>query len=249
LRPLTDLRPKALCPVDNRPLVDLAIDRVARHAAAVAVNAHHQADQLLAHVEGRGVHVSVERPQALGTAGALGQLRPWIDGRGTLVCNADAWHRDNLDGFVAGWDGERVRMLVRHEPDRGDFGPWRYTGACLLPWAVVRELEPVPSGLYEVCWRQLHEQGALGFVASDVEHIDGGTPAAYLGANMAASGGRSVIGDGARVDGEVVRAVVWPGGVVAAGERLVDAIRAGVDVTLRPFISGPARVPSGHVSS
>jgi ADP-glucose pyrophosphorylase len=42
----------------------------------------------------------------------------------------------------------------------------------------------------------------------------------------------SVIGAGARIDGTVTRAVVWPGGVVEAGEHLVDAIRVGADLTV-----------------
>ena len=48
LRPLTDLRPKALCPVGGRPLVDLALDRLAAEVGGLgpqwlAVNAHHHA--------------------------------------------------------------------------------------------------------------------------------------------------------------------------------------------------------------
>ena len=52
---------------------------------------------------------------------------------------------------------------------------------------------------------------------------------------MAASGGRSVVGAGAVVAGEVRGSVVWPGAVVAAGELLVDAIRttAGRTVLVR----------------
>jgi MurNAc alpha-1-phosphate uridylyltransferase len=34
------------------------------------------------------------------------------------------------------------------------------------------------------------------------------------------------------VEGELVRSVVWPDGIVRAGERLVDSIRAGGDVTV-----------------
>ena len=102
LRPLTDLRPKALCPVNGVPLVDLALRRVSAQVlgepapsgaaltANVAVNAHHHADQVVQHLAGRA-HVSVEQPIALGTAGALGRLRPWIDGRPALVVNADTW--------------------------------------------------------------------------------------------------------------------------------------------------------------
>ena len=62
--------------------------------------------------------------------------------------------------------------------------------------------------------------------------LDCGTPARYLAANLAASGGMSVIGPGASVDGEVVRSVVWEGAGVRAGERLVDAVRASDDVTV-----------------
>src|SRR5687767_16032024 len=80
LRPLTGLRPKALCPVGNVPLVDLALERVRPAVTAVAVNLHHGRDALDAHLAG-DVHRSVEEDEPLGTAGALGQLRGWIDGR------------------------------------------------------------------------------------------------------------------------------------------------------------------------
>ncbi|MGI9118832.1 MAG: sugar phosphate nucleotidyltransferase, partial [Acidimicrobiales bacterium] len=101
LRPLTDLRPKALCPVGNVALIDLALARVAGvvPAGAVAVNAHHLRHQLEAHLAGR-VHLSVEEPQALGTAGAVANLRGWLDGRALLVVNADAWHTADLAPLV-----------------------------------------------------------------------------------------------------------------------------------------------------
>ena len=49
LRPLTELRPKALCPINNTPLLDLAVARVRRHVAEVAVNAHHLAHHYAHH--------------------------------------------------------------------------------------------------------------------------------------------------------------------------------------------------------
>lgn len=236
LRPLTTLRPKPLCPVGNVPLVDLALG----HATAalgvperpddVAVNAHHLAEQLVAHLGGR-VHLSVE-PEAFGTAGALAYLREWIDGRDVLVLNADAWRPGGVAELLDGWDGVRQRLLVTPDPARGDFGDLRYTGAALLPWTVVSRLEPVPAGLYEVCWRGRDD---LDLVVSTAPFRDCGTPADYLEANLAASGGEPVIGPGAVVEGEVVRSVVWPGAVVEPGERLVDAIRATAGVTVRPY--------------
>src|SRR5690606_16719741 len=112
LQPLTRFRPKPMCPVGNRPLVDLALERaVSAPIRRVAVNVHHGRQSLEAHLHririhdaGEGgpilpvpLHVSVEVDQALGTAGALGQLRPWIAGAGTLVLNADTWCPGSLE--------------------------------------------------------------------------------------------------------------------------------------------------------
>lgn len=236
LRPLTTLRPKALCPVGGRPLVDLAVERLEPWTGAgpqrVAVNAHHHADQLLAHLDGR-VHVSVEQPQALGTAGALGALHDWLDGRDVLLTNADAYLPGGLDDLVGGWDGGGTRLLVVPAPPGSppDFtdsrGPWRYVGACLLPWAAVRDLPAQPCGLYEVLWRDLAERGALQLAPTGQEAVDCGTPADYLRANLLASGGRSVVGPGAVVEGRLTRCVVWDGAVVGPQEDLVDVVRAG----------------------
>src|SRR4051795_9342462 len=90
LRPLTHLRPKPLCPVANTALLDGALARVGAvvPAGAVAVNAHHHADQLRDHLADRpDVHLSVEPDRARGTAGALGLLRSWLDGRAVVVVN------------------------------------------------------------------------------------------------------------------------------------------------------------------
>src|SRR4051794_23879900 len=90
LRPLTRFPPKPLCPVAGVPLLDGNLARVAAVVGSgpehVAVNAHHHANQLAAHVAGRA-HLSVEEPEALGTAGAVAHLRPWLAGRPVLVVN------------------------------------------------------------------------------------------------------------------------------------------------------------------
>ncbi|MFI7588203.1 sugar phosphate nucleotidyltransferase [Spongisporangium articulatum] len=232
LRPLTDLRPKALCPVGGVPLVDLALARLPVSGPDdVAVNVHHHAAQLVAHLGG-GVHVSVESPEALGTAGALGLLRPWLDGRDVLVTNADVYLPGGLpSGFVEGWDGERSRLLcVPAGSRRADFltpagAPVRYVGTCLLPGRSVGTLEAVPSGLYEVLWRDASvDLVALG---ADAVAIDCGTVTDYLAANLHASGGDSVIGAGATVLGSVQRSVVWDGAWVGPDEKLTDVVRAG----------------------
>lgn len=250
LAPLTSLRPKPLCPVGGRPLVDHALDRLRSGLGArghsgdgvpagggdedrpdrVAVNLHHGAGLIDAHLP-PSVHRSLEAPVALGTAGALGALRGWLAGREVLVTNADAWFGPGLDvaGFVEGWDGERVRLLCIDDAVRGDFGGLRYCGVALMPWAAVAPLSAEPSGLYEVSWRAEAAAGRLDLVVHDRAFVDCATSADYLVANLAASGGRSVIdpsaviGDGA----QIVRSVVWAASEVVAGEVLVDAIRAG----------------------
>jgi N-acetyl-alpha-D-muramate 1-phosphate uridylyltransferase len=231
LRPLTDLRAKALCPVNNVPLIDRALAAVCRHTPSVAVNCHSHRDQLGEHLDAAAVaiHLSVEEPVALGTAGALGKLRDWIAGRDVLVHNADAYLPAGVDDLVSDWDARHCRLLVTPTPDLADFGRLRYLGACLLPWRLVRRLAPVPSGLYEQLWQDTPD---LDLVTTDAVAIDCGTPPRYLRANLHASGGASVIGQGAVVRGELVRSVAWPGARVAPGERLVESIRVGSDLTV-----------------
>jgi hypothetical protein len=182
---------------------------------------------------------------ALGTGGALGRLRDWIAGRDVLLVNADAYltgegersepGRGNpsrvLATLVEGWDRQRCRLLVAPTDGAGDFVDAghrvRYVGACLLPWHLVERLDATPSGLYEVLWRGERAAGRLDLVRHPGTAIDCGTPADYLRANLHASGGRSVVGVGAVVEGELERCVVWAGAYVGPDEHLVECIRAG----------------------
>ncbi|MCA1833737.1 MAG: NDP-sugar synthase [Actinomycetota bacterium] len=225
LRPLTVLRPKALCPVNNIPLVDYAIARAMPLATSVAVNVHHGRDLMEEHLAGR-VHLSIEEPDVLGSAGALGALREWIAGRDVLVLNADAYHPQEIDDFAEGWNGERPRLLTVDAGQAADFGTRRYTGTALLPWKIVAKFEATPSGLYDKCFGPLAVRDELELVLSDSVFLDCGTPAGYHAANMHASGGRNVVAPGAIVEGDIERTVVWPDSRVGPGERLVDAIRA-----------------------
>lgn len=232
LRPLTHLRPKALCPVANVPLVDRALASIRRAGISeVAVNAHHLAEQVAGHLDGR-VHLSVEQPAALGTAGAVAALRTWLDGRDALICNSDAYRDGDLATLLTGWTGESPRLLVIRDPQHADFGDWRFAGASLLPWSCARALPPAPAGLYEAVWRGSGARGELEFVEHNGTFIDCGTPRDYLAANLHASRGASVIGEGAIVDGELVRSVVWPGAVVGRGERLVNCVRTDTGLTV-----------------
>jgi len=252
LRPLTTVRPKALCPVGNVPLLDRALAAVAGAGftgpESLAVNASWLAGQVVSHVDDRA-HLSVEPDGPLGTAGGLGRLRDWIDGRAVLVGNADAY----LTGggpqqLLDGWDGQTVRLLgVPGQP--AEFGSARFAGFSLLPWEWVANLRPEPSDLVREVWRPAERDLRLEVVPHDGGYLDTGTPALYLAANLDAAGPaslvdptatirdpdrieRSVIGAGAVVHGGLTRSVVWPGGYVGPDEHLVDTIRAGRDLTV-----------------
>jgi mannose-1-phosphate guanylyltransferase/MurNAc alpha-1-phosphate uridylyltransferase len=264
LRPLTERLPKALCPVGNVALLDRALARVAglglAGPAAVAVNAAYLAEQVVRHVGSRA-HLSVEPDGPLGTAGGVGRLRGWIDGRGALIGNADAYLADprrapgaDIAALLAGWGGETVRMLTRPtDPgERGGFSGHRFAGFSLLPWRYVRTLNDSPDELVHRAWRPAEAAGELELMPYDGGYIDTGTPADYLRANLHAAQGRtlvhptasvtgsctdSVVGAGAVVRGAVTRCVVWPGAVVEEGEDLVDAVRADAGLTVP---AGPA---------
>lgn len=254
LRPLTRLRPKPLCPVGNVALLDRTLDHVAtlgrRGPDEVAVNASWLADQLAAHVGGRA-HLSVEA-QPLGTSGALGRLRDWIGGRAVVVANSDAYLAGaGLGCLLAGWDGERVRLLGVPDSDGapGTFAGYRFAGVSLLPWRWVRTLAAEPSELVGTVWRPAEAAGALQVVPFGGYFRDTGTIGGYLAANLHAARGaggllcaadavvtgachEAVVGPGAVVRGRLTRSVVWPRGRVGPDEHLVDAVRAAPDLTV-----------------
>lgn len=226
LRPLTRLRPKVLCPVANRPLVDHALDRLAEITHDRAANVHAPHTTLAAHLAGR-VLVSIEE-EALGTAGALGALRHWIDGRPTVVVNGDTWCPGGLPALLDGWDGDRIRVLVAGSDA---VGPTMQVAGALLPWSDVRDLDATPSGLWEVLWEEAHREGRLDGVAHHGPFVDCAGPADYLEANLLAAGG-SAIGEDAVVEGEVIDSVVWDGARVWPGEVLRRAIRTDTGMTV-----------------
>jgi MurNAc alpha-1-phosphate uridylyltransferase len=264
LRPLTDLVPKALCPVGNVVSLDRALARLARHGLSgrehVAVNASHLAEQVVTHVAGRAF-VSVEPgPPALGTAGAVANLRDWIAGRDVLVGNADAYLAPadgvatDLAPLLHGWDHETVRVLCvpAGQGRAAEFGAMRFAGFSLLPASLAAALPVQRSELVREVWRPAEASGRLEVVVYDGVFVDTGTPRDYLEANLHCAGesglvaadavvtgqvDHAVIGAGAQVYGSVTRSVVWPGGYVGSGEHLVEAIRVDRHTTVAVGLS------------
>lgn len=83
LRPLTDHLPKPLVPVLGRPLLDtIMLNLLAAGVERLAVNAHHLAAKLAAHVAAGAPGADIElfhEPDILGTGGALAGARDFLD--------------------------------------------------------------------------------------------------------------------------------------------------------------------------
>lgn len=254
LMPLTSVCPKALVPVGNVPLLDHNLRRLAEVGlegkAEVAVNAHHHLEMIAEHV-GDTVHLSIEEGEPLGSAGALGHLRDWIDGRAVLVLNADAYvsaPQGDLLRLLDGWDGERVRMLGRREDDgHPPLGGLSFAGASLIPAAEAAMLKDEFAHLVLTTWRPADRAGRLDAIELEGRYIDCGTPTDYLAANLHAARGASlidpsaavsgevrecVIGARAQVAGRVSRSVLWPDARVGEGELLEQVIRTASGLTI-----------------
>jgi N-acetyl-alpha-D-muramate 1-phosphate uridylyltransferase len=228
MAPLTRLRPKPLLPFGSATLVDHGISRLQSCTRRLAVNVHHHREAMERHLAGR-VHLSVEDLPGLGTAGAVAHLRSWLDGDDLVVVNGDTWSPGDLAPVAESWDRERVRVVVG---GARELTATSLIVASFLPSSVVAGLAPEPSGLYEVCWAPLAQAGRLDVVGWDGPVIDCATPRTYLTANVLASRGHSVVGEGAVVEGTIIRSVVWPGARVWPGEVLVDAIRTDQAMTV-----------------
>lgn len=208
-------------------MIDLALDRLRLVTDDLAVNVHESQSALRDHLAG-SVHVSTEAGARLGTAGALGALRGWIDGRPTVLVNGDTWCPGGIEDLLDGWAGDRIRILVAGE---APLGPGARIAGALMPWSEVQELEAEPSGLWEVSWRQAHESGNVETVHHEGSFVDCADAADYLRANLIAAGGSS-IGAGAVVEGTVEDSVVWDGAYVGPEEHLIRAIRTDTGRTV-----------------
>ena len=130
LRPLTDITPKPLVPVGDRPALAHLLDRLTGSGAGrVVVNAHHGLPQMRRFLEGRaGVTLSSEA-ELLGTAGGVALAGAHLGPGDVLVWNADILvdldpRRLAADHVLASArDGADATLVVqRREPGQGSVG-------------------------------------------------------------------------------------------------------------------------------
>lgn len=136
LRPITDTLPKPLVRIAGKPMIDYVLDLLA--AAGVtkaAVNVHHFADQMEAHLSRREsprILFSDERDALMNSGGGLAKGLKLLDNGPVLVMNADlfwvgekAGQPCNLQRLAEFFDSERMDMAllcVRLEDTTGHNG-------------------------------------------------------------------------------------------------------------------------------
>ena len=130
MRPLTDVMPKPLVPLDGRPMLDHVLDRLAAAGITTAiVNVHYLADQIEQHVRTRTaprIIISDERDALLETGGGVVRARPLLGDAPFVIHNSDSvWIEDatqNLDRLLDAWDGERMDALMLLATASGSLG-------------------------------------------------------------------------------------------------------------------------------
>jgi MurNAc alpha-1-phosphate uridylyltransferase len=124
MRPLTDVRPKALVELAGRTLIDHILDRLATAGVETAVvNVHHFADQMQAHLARRRtprVLISDERAGLLDSGGGIANAAPLLGPDPIFVANIDnVWiegARPALQSLVETWDPARMDICILLAP-------------------------------------------------------------------------------------------------------------------------------------
>lgn len=106
-KPWTDQHPKALAPVNGKPLLQRNIEYLQQYGITeVIVNVHHFADQIIEAVEkhkgwGSKVIISDERDEVLETGGGLLKAKDlFTPGERFITCNADILTDLNINDLI-----------------------------------------------------------------------------------------------------------------------------------------------------
>lgn len=123
MRPITDTVPKPLVKIAGRPMIDYVIDvLVEAGVETIAVNVHHHADQMVAHLEARkdvNILISDEREQLMNSGGGLAKGLKLLEPGPVIVMNADLFwvgetlgETSNLQTLAAFFNAETMDMAL-----------------------------------------------------------------------------------------------------------------------------------------
>jgi len=221
LRPLTDLLPKPLVPIGDRPMLAHVVARLrGAGCAPIVVNAHHHAGAIAAFCAREGVVVSREDDDLLGTAGGLSRAAGALGEGDVLVHNGDvlvdvdlhamceahrahAHEREATLAVVRRARGEgnvgvdargRVVRLRKETFSDGEIAGGEFTGVHVVSRAVRAALPTKGCMVGDVYMPRLREDGgkyAPIYVYDASDFVDVGTIEGYVRANVAWLGERA----------------------------------------------------------
>ena len=211
LRPLTDVCPKVLVPIVNKPMIDRAMEFLAHHGVReIIINAHHQYQRIIDYLEGRNFRgiqweVRVEK-KILGTGGGIKNTQNFWGKKPFIVINGDiltdvnlkevyAYHRerDNLVTMVLHDFPAFNKIRTDSDMNIRSIGPGTmlkgalaFTGIHVINPEV---LDCIPKDRqYNIltCYKRLMElkKPVRGYLASGHSWVDIGTLASYVRANV-----------------------------------------------------------------
>ena len=129
LKPLTDVIPKALVPVDDVPLIQRVMQKIVDSGATkVVVNIHHHARQLENYISllqlkfpSVEIHLSDESGNLLDTGGGIKHARELfsdVPPTPVLIHNCDILSNVNLADFYASHQGDATLLVSQRETQR-----------------------------------------------------------------------------------------------------------------------------------
>lgn len=129
LRPLTDLVPKPMAPIVNRPALHHILRLLGRHGfGEVVINLHHMPDVITGYF-GDGARMDMDitysfEPELLGTAGGVKNNADYLGGDTFLVMSGDALTDIDLTGLVAAHrsGGSIATLAVKEVADPSLYG-------------------------------------------------------------------------------------------------------------------------------
>jgi mannose-1-phosphate guanylyltransferase len=253
MRPLTDVVPKPLAPIGDKPALGHLIDDLRTAGfGTVTVNAHHLAAQVEAFAkEDGGVRVSHER-ELLGTAGGLRRARDagFLRRERVLLVNGDLAARLPLHALAAApCDGEAVLLAApvllgdgnvgtnaaghvvrmrRETVAPGEVASFAYLGCALLGSALLKALPESGCLVGDVLLPRLRLGARVRVEPFTGPWLDVGSRLAYLQANrdwLAQRGQAAFVHPSAQANHvQLTRSVVGAHAVVAENASLEDCV-------------------------
>jgi mannose-1-phosphate guanylyltransferase len=229
LRPLTEIKPKALMPVANKPILARNIEYLISHGITeIIVNAHHHSQQLVNYLRddasfGIDIKVKVE-PEILGTGGGIKNAEDFWDKEPFFVINSDILTDIDLgSAYQVHQSSGSIVTLVLHDCEPYNQvqvdGQWNVTDIAKVntpgryAFTGIHVINPeilahIPRGNFSdiiECYRQLIHMGKPVRACLVQGHYwrDIGSIQSYLEANRELAGNSFVIGPSCSIDASV----------------------------------------------